>query len=668
MMRSRRGGWLLLLLLLPLAALAPGVGRAEVPASPVALQDNANTDDAVRIPEDPEAFRAVLLGFVHDMDESLQRALAHPELASRAASMSPGQLVRFPLSRDIYAAFENAGVDELNQLRAAFVQAPDVLDIPAVLDAALAQLPPAEAGRAVNATCSDNYTETQKFVGLQGSSRALTRTLDVLNIVYSIIDTITEIVGAATEDVAYVGKRPSLPLIIVRGILGFVNTIIGFSNDIVGYEIELSQLCVAGCLTDAADVTGTGPEPRAQLRFRGCDNRDNNCMGGIDDMVEDQFAPTVHFDAAIVGQCFPNVAAAQSAVDLAINAVDDCSDPTISSSLGAVSSATCEAAFSVTATDASGNSTQANASYQKLLIDGTPPVVTAPTLAACYPDVAAARSVFTGSGLMVSDCTGVDLAVDVVEKECVADFELTASDSCNNRTQVRDRARIDADAPTVDIERLVIPAVDGLACFSTQADAVAAVSEATQIADRCTAPEDLMSQITTSGPACDLLVTASAADECGNASSDSLLVRVDPTVPKVTCSVATSVLYPDTEEMVDIGFSYTATDACEPAGPRVTVEVTTDEPTALAYTVIAGDDPYPDAVLTRALDGTVRAIAVRAQRAQNADGRVYRIRVTGTDSCGLESYADCFVTVPRSQPGPGSAINSGQGFDATKEN
>lgn len=671
MMRSRRTTSVLLLALIPVAIGWPGPGWTSDPGEPPhadALQANAEAEAGSGLPVDLEEFRTLVLGFVHDMDDVLQRAVAHPAIASRAAStVSPVGLVQVPLSEDVYAAFENADSDQLTRLRDAFSQFPDVFDTPRVLEQALAQLPATDPGRDAAATCGDNYAEWSDVVSFQASNRAVKRTLHALQLAYSILDTITEAVCAATEDLPYVGCRPVVPLMVIRGILGTVNVILSFAADLIDYEVDLAELCLASCLTDEGDIHG---EPTARWRGRGCDNRDNNCANGIDDDAEDRFAPTVSFDAAIVNQCFANATAAQDAVTLAVKASDDCTDPSVSVSLGSVSPTTCEAPFSVTATDAAGNATQANAAFQKVLVDGTPPQVTPATLAACYPSVAAARAEFTGSGLMVSDCTAVDLDVKAVEKECVADFELTATDRCGNRTQVRDRARIDATAPDVNIERLLIPSVDGLSCFDTQADALAAVAEATIVSDSCTTPEHLVQDLTTSGDSCNLLVTASAADQCGNASSDSLLVRVDSNPPKVSCSVATSILYPADEAFVDIGFSYTASDPCEPAGPQVQIDVTSDEPTSLAETVIPGADLFPDAFVRPAPNGGIPSILLRAQRskANTADGRVYRIRVTATDSCGLSDYADCFVTVPRSQPGPGSAINSGQGFDATREN
>jgi hypothetical protein len=235
---------------------------------------------------------------------------------------------------------------------------------------------------------------------------------------------------------------------------------------------------------------------------------------------------------------------------------------------------------------------------------------------------------------------------------------------------VADTVRVDASSPVVDVKRLLIPTVKGLACFPSQAAAQQAVETATVATDNCTLPEDLVKNTALSGDACNLEIRQTATDECGRSSSDAMTVRVDKAPPVVSCAVATSVLYPANNALVNVGFTYQATDNCEPNGPKLDVEVTSDEATLYAYTLSAGADPAPDAIVQRSAGGAITGIQLRAQRSQTspADGRVYRIRLTATDSCGLQSFADCFVTVPRTNPGPGSAVNSGLDFDATATN
>ena len=99
--------------------------------------------------------------------------------------------------------------------------------------------------------------------------------------------------------------------------------------------------------------------------------------------------------------------------------------------------------------------------------------------------------------------------------------------------------------------------------------------------------------------------------------------------------------------------------------------MTSDEPTRFSYLTanVPLVDPRPDAVVNWTEEGGVAGILLRAQRRQTGgyDGRVYLIRVTATDSCGLSSETECWVTVPPT-PGQGTAVNSGQIHDATLEN
>ena len=175
-----------------------------------------------------------------------------------------------------------------------------------------------------------------------------------------------------------------------------------------------------------------------------------------------------------------------------------------------------------------------------------------------------------------------------------------------------------------------------------------------------------------SNDVCDIDVTSTAEDECGFSSSDSVTVRVDTTPPVVTCSVEQHLLWPADDTLVDVGFQMTAFDNCED-NPDVEVFVTSDETTSLLYPVHGSDDPSPDAVVQRDGQGNVQRILLRAQRRQTSayDGRVYRIRLVATDSCGLSSETECFVSVPKvfsSGNGAGSVVNSGQFHDATKIN
>lgn len=154
--------------------------------------------------------------------------------------------------------------------------------------------------------------------------------------------------------------------------------------------------------------------------------------------------------------------------------------------------------------------------------------------------------------------------------------------------------------------------------------------------------------------------TWTATDAAGNAASCAQTVRtIDTTPPAVACNVENDEVWPPNHKLRDIGFSFTAIDACDPAPPVAVVGVTSDEHPAFALGS-GGQIHCPDAVVE---DG---AVLLRGERAGNGDGRVYVVRVAATDACGNVGHCEKSVVVPKAQGGPNSgAVDSGQSFDAT---
>ena len=186
----------------------------------------------------------------------------------------------------------------------------------------------------------------------------------------------------------------------------------------------------------------------------------------------------------------------------------------------------------------------------------------------------------------------------------------------------------------------------------------------TRVSDDCTSAEELATTVSSSGSPCSLSVTVATTDGCGSEASDGVTVRVDPDPPEVSCGVTRDRLWPANHEMVDVGFSFTATDGCT-GEPTVRVRVTSDEHTASADG--AGQaTPAPDAEILRRLDGGIEAILLRAERSQSGNGRVYEITVEAMDACGNVASSSCTVAVPPSASR--SAVDDGQYFDATAVN
>jgi hypothetical protein len=129
-------------------------------------------------------------------------------------------------------------------------------------------------------------------------------------------------------------------------------------------------------------------------------------------------------------------------------------------------------------------------------------------------------------------------------------------------------------------------------------------------------------------------------DAFGEADEDTTEVDVlDTTPPVVTCSVATPVVNQTNHIMVNVGLAGTAEDSCEGTLP-VTVDVYGDENDEES----TGDGIYsPDAKNVGV--GTLR---LRAERKGNANGRVYLIVTSATDSSDNRGFSCCTVTVPSS--------------------
>jgi hypothetical protein len=240
-------------------------------------------------------------------------------------------------------------------------------------------------------------------------------------------------------------------------------------------------------------------------------------------------------------------------------------------------------------------------------------------------------------------------------------------DNCNKQI---DECAEDTFSPAVDIEtlRLVfrgdVLAFETPVCYDTIAEAEAAVLAVTRADDDCTARKDLVTSVSSAGDPCSLLVTSQAVDDCGNANTDRETVRVDPIAPVVTCAVAVNALWSANHEMIDVGFTFTATDNCT-GEPEIEIFVTSDETTASASGA-GKTSPAPDAFILRDLDGVYQATLIRAERSSSGNGRVYEITVRATDECGNVGSCSANVSVPPN--GSSSAVDDGQFYDATEIN
>jgi hypothetical protein len=643
----------------------------------------AGASAPVEVSEHTEEFRVQVLDFLRETDEALVAMSVHPVLGPQLADQLGGSL-QIPLAPEVYRVLEDASFEELDRIRQHFAAAPEILSTPIALMVAVGEIPTETVTKDGRASCVDDIADFARIQTLAGQQQSLTIAANSLEIVVAIIKMVADpiLMAAGCEDPFDVPTSwIATPVIIVNGILDAVSIALGIASD----ELEFQKTDAERCfnLVSCPQIGFTErfqPETYGSAQGKGCDNRDNNCNQGIDELEEDLFRPFVEIDAAFAARCYPNAPDAEAAGRLAVHAEDDCVElaPTANEVNGvgslevAFGTTACAGTLSVTATDVKGNVGMASA---VVAIDGMAPTITLQDLSAtCQPSVDAARNAL---GFTVTDdCSmpvGIQTGSSVVEKECVADFEFEAIDSCGNRSQQRQSVRIDDVEPTVGIERPLLPEYEGRVCFGGEQEAVSIVSEATSFFDNCSQREDLtfVTNAQPSGPnSCDRDVASAVSDACGLSSMDSVLVRLDNEAPTVSCSVALPVLEQHDGAMVDVGFTYQVSDDCGIDDVVVDIVVTSDEPTSFQLSVKGDDDLAPDAAIRRDPTGRPAGLLLRDERkqTQSADGRVYRIRTIATDGCGNRSQADCFVSVPKVSGNKSVVSNSGQAFDATQRN
>lgn len=143
-------------------------------------------------------------------------------------------------------------------------------------------------------------------------------------------------------------------------------------------------------------------------------------------------------------------------------------------------------------------------------------------------------------------------------------------------------------------------------------------------------------------------VELEVTDAAGARSRDTVEVEVvDATPPIVMAGVKRPVLWPPGRELVDPGLKVTVVDNCDPS-PTFAVRATSDEP--------AG--PRGAAVV----QAGARGLLVRAERADDGDGRVVLVAVVARDADGNAASAETLVTVPATEGA--LAVDSGQVYAA----
>lgn len=134
--------------------------------------------------------------------------------------------------------------------------------------------------------------------------------------------------------------------------------------------------------------------------------------------------------AGSINACYHTVAAAEAAALAATTASDNCSSVT----KAAVTTGTCSAVITVTATDCAGNT--ASVTYNTR-IDNTPPTLTAGTIASCYPDVQTAEAAAKAATTRTDNCPGGLSIAASTAGTCPATITVTVTDGCGNSASVQ---------------------------------------------------------------------------------------------------------------------------------------------------------------------------------------------------------------------------------------
>ncbi len=140
--------------------------------------------------------------------------------------------------------------------------------------------------------------------------------------------------------------------------------------------------------------------------------------------------------------------------------------------------------------------------------------------------------------------------------------------------------------------------------------------------------------------------------------ADSVAILVLNINDPLNCTLASAqpaVLWPPNHKLLPVDLS----GVVDPQGGAVTLTVsavTSDEPTS----GLGNGDTSPDAVLQGS------SLLLRAERANQGDGRVYMVHFTATNTRGESCTGSVPVAVPTTMKEGGSAVDSGQLYDATQ--
>lgn len=294
-------------------------------------------------------------------------------------------------------------------------------------------------------------------------------------------------------------------------------------------------------------------------------------------------------------------------------------------------------AVGVAASDAAGNT--ATAEFDVIVVDTTPPVVTAPANITAEATSAAGAAVsYSASATDIVDgstaVTGSPASGSTFPLGTTS-VALSSSDSRGNTGGASFSVTVqDTTAPALTVPANQVLEATGatgaVATFAASAtDAVGVVSLTSSAASGSTFPIGTTT------------VTVTATDAAGNATSGSFTVTVrDTTAPAfLSLTPSTGSLWPPNHKMVAVRLTALAGDVVGITSLKI-VGVTSSEPD----NGLGDGDTAGDIQVTGDL-----TLNLRAERGGKGNGRTYTITVEARDAAGNATTRTTTVSVPKSQ-------------------
>ena len=271
-----------------------------------------------------------------------------------------------------------------------------------------------------------------------------------------------------------------------------------------------------------------------------------------------------------------------------------------------------------------------------VVLDEIPPTATQGVIDACFTSSAEAEAAALAATTDLTDnCTEpATLTKEATSTTgCFATVTVTVSDPCGNSTDYFYETRIEAEPPTATTGSIN-------SCYQLAADAEAdAIAATTNLADNCSAPEDIELSATSIGD-CDAIVTVTVTDECGNHTDYEYYTRIDGTPPTATQGVI-DVCYDTIAEAEAAALAATtdlADNCADPAELTKDVSSTGECPAFVTVTVTDPcgnfvDYAYETRIDTEAPTATPGTIDACYATAAEAEAVAIAATTNPTDNC-----------------------------------